>query len=683
MQLIAVFVHKQNKGGDLQQYQVVSTLSKTPKHPMQKHKADKHKETRKGQGNVNAQHRNIKHKELNINQRDQWATGADLGRPSATEIAEGPFVVWFPRPRPLRSRVPDYSPFAANLINRPKSFVSSILKENRRGKIILTMSLTKSANFEHAQSTIQCDHCGGVDDVNHHCLICEETMCPACKAIHNKARATRDHQVVLREERLTKNRSSTFCKKHPDQKTSLYCDTCNIPVCTKCIAETHYGHKFSDISKILQSFKREIEDSKRKMKTRMKEVNALIQNGVQSWKDYENKVKSIESSISHDTAVLYSLVDKMAQEREDQLNSIKHQDRKTWETAKGRLDEEKTKISTSLVQHDKYLSSTTTTTGMAELLEESKVLRSKLLDPIKIVPPSYQTPSHTSVEGIGEIIKQSKVPTKVHNNKLKVCRPEVISSFNSTLKGYPFICYAGNDQILMGTAESNDIHTVNSKGKIVHKRENVLRHKCYSLALTISQDILVSPQEGNHVDILRRQNKLTTFLDTSPYETRFITLTEKQEILVCLKKDIYSNGRVILCDRKGGNQRHIGSDDLYESPIQAVQLQDGGFCISDYGKERLVLLNSDCNIRHIIQNPLGRKRFWPRGICTDKAGNILATDGWNTCVYVIGKDMSVRELVGKTEGITLPRCLCVDDDNNLWVAQKNCEIKAFKYLKED
>ncbi|KAK3098679.1 hypothetical protein FSP39_021910 [Pinctada imbricata] len=42
----------------------------------------------KGTRNVNAQHRNIKHKGLHINQRDQWATGADLGRSSATEIAE-------------------------------------------------------------------------------------------------------------------------------------------------------------------------------------------------------------------------------------------------------------------------------------------------------------------------------------------------------------------------------------------------------------------------------------------------------------------------------------------------------------------------------------------------------------------------------------------------------------------
>ncbi|KAK3087565.1 hypothetical protein FSP39_007609 [Pinctada imbricata] len=37
---------------------------------------------------MKTQHRNIKHKRLHINQRDQWATGADLGRPSALQEAK-------------------------------------------------------------------------------------------------------------------------------------------------------------------------------------------------------------------------------------------------------------------------------------------------------------------------------------------------------------------------------------------------------------------------------------------------------------------------------------------------------------------------------------------------------------------------------------------------------------------
>ncbi|KAK3105655.1 hypothetical protein FSP39_002741 [Pinctada imbricata] len=58
------------------------------KHPVRIQRADTHRKRHKGTRNFNAQHRNIKQKELHTNQRDQWVTGADLGRPSATKIAE-------------------------------------------------------------------------------------------------------------------------------------------------------------------------------------------------------------------------------------------------------------------------------------------------------------------------------------------------------------------------------------------------------------------------------------------------------------------------------------------------------------------------------------------------------------------------------------------------------------------
>ncbi|KAK3093621.1 hypothetical protein FSP39_018233 [Pinctada imbricata] len=547
------------------------------------------------------------------------------------------------------------------------------------------MSLSKSANFEHAQATIQCDHCGGVDDVKHYCLICEETMCPTCKAIHNKGRATRDHQVVLRQERDTQEQTSTFCPKHQNQITSSHCYTCNVPVCTKCIAETiHNGHKFSDVSKILENLKQELRDSKKKMETRLKEVNDMIQKGDKNWREYENKAKGIESSISHDAVSLRSLVDKMEVNRKEELKSIKCQDSKTWEAVKSLLDEEKIMISRNLAKHDKCLSSTTIS-GMAELLNESKEQRSKLLNPIEVVSLSYQLPSNTSIEGIGEICRTSEVQPMIHGRNLHIGRAVVMSSFSFTL-GIPSICNAGNGNVLIGYRESNDIVTVNTKeGKIVHKRKNVLRNKCLSLAVTASEDILVSPIKGHCMFVLNGPNKLSTLFDTTPYETLFISVTETQEQLICLRKSVNGRykGRVILCDGEGSNQKHIGSDDFYESPVQAVALQDGGFCISDLGKQQLMVLNTDGNIRHTIQNPLGRERFWPRGICTDKFGNILATDLLNHCVYFIEKDMSVRELVGVREGIRKPRCMCIDDDNYLWLAQYNGDIKVIKYLEEE
>ncbi|RKI18574.1 hypothetical protein D7V71_30025, partial [Bacillus thuringiensis] len=42
-------------------------------------------------------HVNIKHKRLHINRRDQWATGADFGRPSVTQVANGVVILDYVR----------------------------------------------------------------------------------------------------------------------------------------------------------------------------------------------------------------------------------------------------------------------------------------------------------------------------------------------------------------------------------------------------------------------------------------------------------------------------------------------------------------------------------------------------------------------------------------------------------
>ncbi|KAK3088514.1 hypothetical protein FSP39_020044 [Pinctada imbricata] len=77
--------------------EAVRPTAKPPKHPMKNTEQTSTERDAKGTRNVNAQHRNIKHKGLHINQRDQWATGADLGRPSATGITEGVVILDYVR----------------------------------------------------------------------------------------------------------------------------------------------------------------------------------------------------------------------------------------------------------------------------------------------------------------------------------------------------------------------------------------------------------------------------------------------------------------------------------------------------------------------------------------------------------------------------------------------------------
>ncbi|KAK3088779.1 hypothetical protein FSP39_023653 [Pinctada imbricata] len=77
---------KLKKGGDLQQYSVAAP-SKIIPNTKNTEQTSTERDT-KGTRNTNTHHRNMKHKRPYINQRNQWATGTDLGGPRKSLFAQ-------------------------------------------------------------------------------------------------------------------------------------------------------------------------------------------------------------------------------------------------------------------------------------------------------------------------------------------------------------------------------------------------------------------------------------------------------------------------------------------------------------------------------------------------------------------------------------------------------------------
>ncbi|KAK3083732.1 hypothetical protein FSP39_002231 [Pinctada imbricata] len=80
------------KGGDLQQDPVAAS---TVKHQNTRCKNTKDEYSTRWKRDT--RHVNIKHKRLHINRRDQWKTGADFGRPSVTQVANGVVILDYVR----------------------------------------------------------------------------------------------------------------------------------------------------------------------------------------------------------------------------------------------------------------------------------------------------------------------------------------------------------------------------------------------------------------------------------------------------------------------------------------------------------------------------------------------------------------------------------------------------------
>lgn len=90
-----------------------------------------------------------------------------------------------------------------------------------------------------------------------YCDICHIHLCKTCTADHILDES-KDHGVVPDKRR---NDYSDFplCLKHSVKQCELYCEQCEIPICTECVPSgCHQGHKTIDIMKTYQSKKETI-----------------------------------------------------------------------------------------------------------------------------------------------------------------------------------------------------------------------------------------------------------------------------------------------------------------------------------------------------------------------------------------------------------------------------------------
>jgi hypothetical protein len=83
------------------------------------------------------------------------------------------------------------------------------------------------------RGTVSCDLCDIYDNVNHHCVECNQNLCNWCNHLHLRSKASFKHHPVSIK-LWEKHKESMQCPIHKDWQQNIYCCYCCKFVCGQC-----------------------------------------------------------------------------------------------------------------------------------------------------------------------------------------------------------------------------------------------------------------------------------------------------------------------------------------------------------------------------------------------------------------------------------------------------------------
>ena len=136
-----------------------------------------------------------------------------------------------------------------------------------------------------------------------------------------------------------------------------------------------------------------------------------------------------------------------------------------------------------------------------------------------------------------------------------------------------------------------------------------------------------------------------------------------------LGKVVSDNGRLNIFTDK--------NQPLFICPTYIAENGNGDICVSDVGA--VVVTDAGGMLRFRYQGISANSNFEPYGLCCNSACNIIIADMKNDRIHVIDKDGGFLYTV-QYEGIKMPRALCIDEKDNVYVGEWNTDsIKVLSY----
>lgn len=179
-----------------------------------------------------------------------------------------------------------------------------------------------------AQDVVRCSICKEV--VAFLCGSCNINLCGQCVQTHLNKNKSLKHEILPYTSESVKPKSeASDCKDHPGKSRHLYCQDCNVPICSLCLTANHKRHgakELSEIFEILGKTRSIVTDDFKELHRFEREYSMIVEDREMKIKKYTEQSNQEKSSLKTIGQIWHDIIDKAIETIEHELADMVNED---------------------------------------------------------------------------------------------------------------------------------------------------------------------------------------------------------------------------------------------------------------------------------------------------------------------------------------------------------------------